>query len=242
MGYILSRTHIHIVQTGSCTHAIMARQCELDPDLKAAIEASMKDQRLLESYDRSLEHRLKSQGLRRVPVPGDGNCLFTAWGKSVQADPRHLRNDAVDYLRHHEDLFKSLNGDEESVRDYCSRMIKDKVFGDLIMIRALSEISKRPVIIVSPYGDIQHFGLDKFSLCDTVTLAYNGVNHYDAVVPSQADADSTLNDAAIAAALDEHERAREFAQALRYDDHSISRDWVNLVQDGGLIRCISTET
>ena len=219
MVYILNRTHTHIVQTGSCTHVTMT----YEDDMKAAIAASLEDASLEDVWrlSKRLDDRLKSRGLTRVSVPGDGNCLFTAFGKEVQCDAKQLRQKAVAFIRTHEELFKSLNGDEESLSSYCDRMSEDGVYGDMTMIIALSKIFRRPVMIILPYGDDTLLGYEVFSPRDTVTIAYNGKNHYDGVVPLQVDTSPQDQSSSRASHADMEKIPRILVDDLLYSPENI---------------------
>ena len=144
------------------------------------------------TYLENLDHRLDQLGFNIHQVPGDGNCLFSAFGIQVQRNPLELRHKAVAFINDNPSLYRKHTGDDSSLKEYCARMIKDKEYGDLLVINALSEVLKRPVMVICPYGDPQHFGFQKFSLSAIVILAYNGTNHYDAVTPQREDPDLSL--------------------------------------------------
>ena len=120
---------------------------------------------------------------RLLPIAGDGNCLFAAIsaglssfnGLSLSAD--HLRQLCVRTIRARPEL-QSRFYDEFDLLRFCDAMERPGEYGDELCIRSLALALQISFIVVQPHHPEIRFG----DYPCFVQVAFNGVNHYDAIV------------------------------------------------------------
>ena len=77
-----------------------------------------------------IEEYMTSHGVIRVPIIGDGNCLFRALADQIglsQDSHRQIRDKVVNIILRDKDYFINFIDEEEidSVEAYCKEMSKD---------------------------------------------------------------------------------------------------------------------
>lgn len=143
--------------------------------------------------------------LRRVPVRGDGRCLYRAIAKNLahtegrplsdnleRKDADALRNIAwkcicVDRTKE----FISRHVIEGSITSYCSQMRNPTFYGGEAEMLALSDFLKRPIMVylqdrghlrnIATYGD-KYNKSSKSHREKPIRLLYVNGNHYDALL------------------------------------------------------------
>ena len=85
-----------------------------------------------------IEEYMASHGIIRIPIIGDGNCLFRAMADQLglsQDSHRQIRQKIVDTIQRDKDYFVNFIDEDEidSVEAYCEEMSKD---GSLLFLQA----------------------------------------------------------------------------------------------------------
>lgn len=150
----------------------------------------------VQQEEQAVAERLASFGLRRVPMPGDGNCQFRALA-TFFADPRvshvTLRRLVARFVWQHRERFRPYIAHEYGidVRKYCQRMQRDGEWGDAISLQAFGVLFRINVWLFMPSGVTS---LHDYEDGLNVALVHRG-NHYDAATaidPADADAPLTM--------------------------------------------------
>jgi len=127
-----------------------------------------------------------------MPVPSDGNCLFSAISDQltrINYQPLlthvELRQRVVEYMRAHLDQYGShMRGGPDA---YLERMSRDGAWGSELEIKALeAALQLRIQIIIRDDYCISASGDDSSPL---IYLAYNGAQYYHSLVPTTNIAD-----------------------------------------------------
>ena len=159
-----------------------------DADLAEALRQSLASNRQREAailVARAHLRRRMPPGYCMQTVLGDGNCLFTA----VQRGFRELPNPTpvppcfralcVRTMRA-VPRFAELFHFREDFENYCTKMSTNGVYGDAVCLDALADALCVSIRVILPEGDPITFG--SHPAC--VYVAFNGVDHYDAVLPT----------------------------------------------------------
>ena len=154
------------------------------------------------SNSAKIEEYMTSHGIIRVPIIGDGNCLFRAMADQLgygESRHREIRDKVVETIRLDKEYFVNFIDEEEidGVEAYCEEMIKDGmyshgmygglmilgVWGDDIELEAFRRAYGRAIVIydastgtpyVKPYND------DEGKSLSTVHL-WKSECHYESV-------------------------------------------------------------
>eukprot|EP00904_Undaria_pinnatifida_P009801 jgi/Undpi1/5951/HiC_scaffold_2.g01225.m1 len=143
---------------------------------------------------------LRSQGLRVVPVEGDGNCLFRSVSHQIYGDDSHhrlVRARCMDYMESEAHFFEPyVEGDMAAFLSYLGIKRRNAVWGDDPEVQALSEIYDRPAEIWAYDPQLGAKRLRTFheaagiatggsleSRRPPMRLSYYGGGHYDSVSP-----------------------------------------------------------
>ena len=189
---------------------------EFEDPVEPAIQASLFAKRLreiaLKTHTRRLDDLLKSNNLKRYPIPADGDCFFAAVLKSNATCTSYtsdsLRKEVCDHLHDNQDHYIGfITNAGTSTMDYdnCNTemVYKQEIaylrvaghwsneLADTIPL-AVSNIIMRPLIIYtskirSPIVNVWPTLADSTSLIsDAISLAYisnDNEEHYDACMP-----------------------------------------------------------
>ena len=136
------------------------------------------------ALEKEIIGRLAEQGLRRVPVDRDGNCLFHSLSYFVPddtVDHRAVRQLIVSYIAKHRELFRfeiEHSGEFASVDDYCVRMGGLGEWGDAIALQAFILIADINVRLFTEHGfsDLNPDGKQNVALLQFA-------EHYEPAVP-----------------------------------------------------------
>jgi hypothetical protein len=93
-------------------------------------------------HSAKIEEYLESHGLIRIPIIGDGNCLFRAMGDQLGLGEdvhRDIRLKVVETIRADETYFVNfIDSDEvEGVDAYCDEMSQDGIACIMLLMRCL---------------------------------------------------------------------------------------------------------
>ena len=125
-------------------------------------------------------------------VPADGNCLFHAVSKALRRRLNlplsHicLRSVCVHEIRTN-NAWRHRFFDQQDLNGYTHSMSQDATYGDELCIQAMASAFSLNIQVFTPeYGTLSFGQTDD----PTILLAYNGHNHYDVVLPKQANSPS----------------------------------------------------
>lgn len=134
----------------------------------------------------------------RQNVPADGDCLYRAVGFYLGESIQVLRQQVANYLIEHkaefEPAFAGLSIPEQpnlTWDEYLQNISTTKQWADNLVIVALEKIYKRPIVLVNDrtYKPIITDAEQAHSMKDNpIFVVYNGVNHYDALIPFEKQA------------------------------------------------------
>ncbi|CAE8583822.1 unnamed protein product [Polarella glacialis] len=126
-------------------------------------------------------------------VQADGNCMFRAVScglnklrldrvLAVEAEVTHtsLRSQCVQSIRCD---FAARFMDELDLSNFCTVMSADGEWGDELCLQALCHVFRVCILVHRSNGSPLRFGID---VRPAVHVAFNGVNHYDAVTARPA--------------------------------------------------------
>ena len=153
--------------------------------------------KLSPQHKRSRQQALPS-GVRRVPNPGEGNCLFHALAQA-ETKPgkirshRQLRAFLHAYLKKHQTKFdefwdhvgpddKPMTGD---FSDYLKAIGKDKAWGGYLELAAYAEATNKPVLVVHPKDNVVH-SFNASSHNEAVCLVFEN-QHYELLLTQDCD-------------------------------------------------------
>lgn len=131
---------------------------------------------------------MNRKGYHIVEMDGDGNCLFRSVAHQIYLDEdRHyeLRLQCVQHLEKYADRFSSFYAG--NFREYLENMKNPGVWGDDIEIKALEEMTDRPIYIYSSHSDsiaplVTNFDEKEIMKgVQPIILSYHGKNHYNSV-------------------------------------------------------------
>jgi hypothetical protein len=124
-----------------------------------------------------------NNGLKLLPVPGDGNCFFHA----LQAgDVGNLRGRVVEHMRANRGQYTNfVTGDFDK---YLDNMSQNGTWADHVEVMAAMRVLGRPIVVISANSgainnktDLQNLRNSGFNFERPIFVFYNGVNHYDAL-------------------------------------------------------------
>lgn len=116
---------------------------------------------------------------------GDGNCMFESLSDQLETigisiSARELRQSAVNYLRDNNHLGQQTQVtwheclQDENPNNYLFRMSQDGVYGDHIILQAVSQIYQRQILVLSSLNGgttvISHFGVALYDTTSTPLL------------------------------------------------------------------------
>lgn len=168
-----------------------------DAAVKLAIERSLQDpeehhKRMLRSYS-LLGPRLRAKGVRRVEVPRDGNCQFTALVESGQLalTPENLRSQICSYIAHLPEVFGDHWDGWDNFEDYVSYMRANGSWGDHLTLLAAAHLLLRPIHVITDsthHENAIHIVeppdmISSELYGEPIVLIHFGENHYDATTP-----------------------------------------------------------
>lgn len=167
-----------------------------DKLLLTAIRASVEDPKI-ETNAKLLDGRLRGQGLRRVKVDGDGNCLFRSLAHALHGvDHLTLRRKLVDFMRRHRNDFKEFvywtreedadKSTDQLFDEYCVIAGRDGVWAGELFVQAFADHYRRRVRIISSAPTETDEGRWRqprsgAPVGDAVTLAFLSEWHYEPV-------------------------------------------------------------
>jgi hypothetical protein len=154
-------------------------------------EAEIKQQG--EAVAQRLYKAAASKNYDCIPVSDDGNCQFRAVEAQLKLHKdelekkgyrglstltySELRKRAVQVIRHNRQQFEFLVDGE--IEDYLAKMSKDKEWGDQFTLLALSQSLNVNIKLLHADGnEILFPDPSKATALATITLGYNGANHY----------------------------------------------------------------
>ncbi|CAM9486523.1 unnamed protein product [Pylaiella littoralis] len=179
-----------------------ARQASLAPGQQHVRQIAQLSRRRYEHYERAL----RNQGLRVVPVEGDGNCLFRSVSHQVYGDDSHhrlVRARCMEYMESEAHFFEPyVEGDMAAFLRYLDVKRQNAVWGDDPEVQALCEIYDRPAEIWAYDPQLGAKTLRSFhetagiasseSPRPPMRLSYYGGGHYDSVAPIDSPASSGM--------------------------------------------------
>lgn len=131
---------------------------------------------------------------RVVDVPGYGNCLFEAVGRSVGISADALRDQTVAFMKekntlHNIDIQDWITWNAEAqASSYIERMSRSGTWGGGIELAIMSTMLKKPIVVFSKDGDngakkIAEFLPDKCANEEiqgfgVIAVLYVGSSHY----------------------------------------------------------------
>ena len=134
--------------------------------------------------------QLNAKGMHVVEVDGDGNCLFRAVAHQIWLDEdRHLelRKMCVEHMEKNAERFVEFCFDDTFAK-HLERMGTSGEWGDDLEIKALEEITDRPITIYSsqsPACEPLNTNFDELGHLlqgvKPILLSYHGQNHYNSV-------------------------------------------------------------
>lgn len=161
-----------------------------------------------------------SKFYHKVDCPGNGDCFFVGIAKQIRKEEfpddcvnddqkaLFVRKQIADYMQAHADEYKGrVDGDVKTHITNLRQSSKGKAeqvgWGEFIHAQVASKCFGRPVYIFDPNDDKQ-LGTKKdnqdnplpsnqFSFAgkgEPINLFYNGINHYDVLIPKVAEADN----------------------------------------------------
>ena len=160
-----------------------------EPELDAVLQLSAlehearthKKQKALQAISNKLDPDLTVQS-----VLADGNCLFRAlarvYNQQTQAGLTHVavRQFCVQQIQDNPDLSIRFDTNEHMNR-YLQHMRLDGSYGDELCVHAFCALYQCKVSVFLPQWDTQIFG-NEFAENLHVRIAYNGEDHYDAII------------------------------------------------------------
>jgi hypothetical protein len=166
------------------------------------------------SASRQFNRLLAPLGLRLLPVAGDGNCFFRACAVQFRilgrnhaprdiCDHEKLRQRVCDFLLENRQLYApyveaevaSAESDAAVCYDeYVRKMRQDGVWAGHLEIHALSAMLETEIIIYLAQAPSYRIRNTDRPVHRQLQLAYHENQHYDAVLPSNIDADETRID------------------------------------------------
>lgn len=128
--------------------------------------------------------------MKVVPVPGDGDCQFSAFivatKNSLFRTSSDIRRAVISHLRETDDWvpFLEQTGSVENTKEnYLRTMSLQNVWGDNITLQAMSELTNACVVVRHLNGCIQTITPSKKTHTVTVFLKYDAERmHYSALV------------------------------------------------------------
>lgn len=127
---------------------------------------------------------LQIPGLKYQPIPGDGNCLFSAVGLYFGGDPKFLRNVIAVNIEHnldtYRDIIEAINPGR-TVGQYLQALRNGTEWADNLEISILMKLLDRPIVIIGSDGKIRNL-TDLKGEGDPIFVYYNGHNHYDGLI------------------------------------------------------------
>lgn len=154
---------------------ILVEYTALGPGKSSFIE-KMKSKSSSKDSDGFVRPTLPSS-LRRVPILGDGNCLFRAIGYHTRDDHEQLRALAVNHVLTHWDTYQGFIGSEHYIADLAG----DGVWAGHVALVALAEELDLHIRVYRFDGDVVNINPGGARL---IHLYYTG-DHYDAAVPAR---------------------------------------------------------
>jgi hypothetical protein len=113
-----------------------------------------------DQHKRLLEQRLENAGLVRLKMDSDGNCQFRSVAQELYGSPhRHkeVRDACVDYIGRNPDQFSIFFETGHQFESYRTKMKRDRVWGDEITLRAISDIYQTRIhLLTSDKGAFYH--------------------------------------------------------------------------------------
>lgn len=134
-----------------------------------------------------IEQYLQSYSLKKINVPGDGNCLFHSmciFFRKQGYRQDFMRKLICDYIEKSKELFNpsiSSLSEYRSFDEYIKEMRKNGHWGDGICLQAFGLLFKTNVILLMPTG-IYHMHTQ---FKKNVAFVRDG-NHYQAAVPNKS--------------------------------------------------------
>jgi hypothetical protein len=139
-------------------------------------------------------------GLDYKKVPGDHHCLYHAVSYYLNKNPKtksekdfvtDLRNEIADHIRDNLKEYEIVIRNElrRNPNTYIESVRKEEWAGD-VEISALMKIHQRPIFVLgraekSPYLKLLYpHVLNSYPGALPIFIYYNGVNHYDALIPN----------------------------------------------------------
>ena len=127
-----------------------------------------------------VDEHLKNSGLRRVTVPGDGNCMFHSLAVHCSFTHIELRKAVVAFLKDHILEYSEFFDNEENIETYISTLALPGSWGDNLVLQIVAEILQCRIQVAQTHG-VQGFHPSQ-NTAAPIWVAYNGATHYDAVV------------------------------------------------------------
>ena len=120
-------------------------------------------------------------------VPGDGNCLFTSISRSykdvtgVFLSQKSLRQKCVDHIVSQSFLNQRF-ADHIDFNNYVTSMYQDGTYGDELCLTSLAIALGLTIHVFTPMYGTQTFHSNNLDEQRCLRLAFNGIDHFDAVM------------------------------------------------------------
>ncbi len=164
-------------------------QATTDTEYELAMQASL--------VSNQIEQQKRTTTGREREVIGDGNCLFRSFamaiGEDIGIDYRQMREIAIMFVREHKDFieFGQITHDWGDLSNYnnceswVNYMKEDKVWGDLLVVRALCGFFQKRVTILLPTVVDESMRTivagDHYHMNGSIQLVLRG-NHYTVIM------------------------------------------------------------
>ena len=159
--------------------------------VKLSIEEDQEQAEARARSARTVERRLLTQGLRRIPTPAEGDCMFcaVAFSAEIPIDIYALRQQTVAYLGSFPQFFGSYFDNRwASFEMYLLHLSRPGSWGDDLCLIAMAHLLLRPIHVVTDHID-ENQGIlileppaqiAKETWGEPIWIAYLGWKHYEA--------------------------------------------------------------
>ncbi len=136
-----------------------------------------------------LREGLRTQNLRRVVTPAEGECLFVAWSAGLAVDPFAFRQQVVSYLSSFPHYFGAwFDTKWKSFQQYLLEMAKPSTWGDDLCLVAMSHLLLRPIVLITDRSEESEAimtveppsSISQEAWGEPIYLSYLGFSHYEA--------------------------------------------------------------
>ena len=196
-------------------------------------EPKRKDMDSYLAFDRNCEqfaNQLSKLGLYLHDIPGDGNCLFRAFGDQLEGhQENHFKHrcDVVDYMAKHTDAFKPFVEDDISFNTYIAWLRKKGTHAGNDAIVAFAKLHHLNVAIHQLSQPILMInGAKDSTIARELHIAYHNGEHYSSV--RRIDAKTTVHHKDRLASR--HTEGNRYSQYKDKSSHQMGkpRSWMDI--------------